>query len=89
MVVNTEVVCEWGVAAEYPTTQKLDPPKMWLRWYTERGIYVGRWLSGYAGKYSAVKPLTTVVAHCKLLKLARQLAKSQSNRIDFRRSFWV
>jgi len=26
MVVNTEVVCEWGVAAEYPTTQKLDPP---------------------------------------------------------------
>ena len=50
---------------------------------------MGRWLSGYAGKYSAVKPLTTVAAHCKLLKLARQLAKSQSNRIDFRRSFWV
>ena len=50
---------------------------------------MARWLSGYAGKSSAVKPLTTVAAHCKLLKLARQLAKSQSNRIDFRRSFWV
>ena len=50
---------------------------------------MARWLSGYAGKYSAVKPLTTVAAHCKLLKPARQLAKSQSNRIDFRRSFWV
>lgn len=52
-------------------------------------IYVARWLSGYEDKYSAVKPQTTVAAHCELLKLARQLAKSQSNRIDFRRSFWV